>query len=54
MPKTKKNNKIRKNKTKKNKPIKISADFESGNIIHKSSKCDKNLNHIINLEMVYN
>ena len=51
MPKTKKNNKIRKNKTRKCKPIKISSNFESGNIIHKSSKCDSKLNHIIDLEI---
>tara|TARA_B100002019_G_scaffold167479_1_gene144881 strand:+ start:221 stop:1312 length:1092 start_codon:yes stop_codon:yes gene_type:complete len=51
MPKTKKNNKIRKNKTRKYKPIHISSNFESGNIIHKSSKCDSKLNHIIDLEI---
>ena len=51
MTKTKRKTKIRKNKTKKNKPVEISSDFESGNIINKSSKCDKHLNHIINLEI---
>ena len=51
MTKTKRKTKIRKNKTKKNKPVEISSDFESGNIIHKSSKCDKHLNSIINLEI---
>ena len=51
MTKTKRKTKIRKNKTKKNKPVEISSDFESGNIIHKSSKWDKHLNSIINLEI---
>ena len=51
MTKTKRKTKIRKNKTKKNKPVEISSDFESGNIIHKSSKYDKHLNSIINLEI---
>ena len=51
MPKTKKHKLIRKNKTRKNKQVKISSNFESGNIIHKSSKCDKKLNTIINLEI---
>ena len=31
--------------------LEISSDFESGNIIHKSSRCDKHLNSIINLEI---
>ena len=34
MPKTKKNKKIRKNKTIKKKALRISSNFESGNIIY--------------------
>ena len=46
MYKTKKIKKNKKNKTIKNKNIKISSNFESGNIIYK-----KNKNNIINLEI---
>ena len=51
MTKTKKTKKIRKNKTRKIKPVNIISNFESGNIIHKSSRINKNLKHIINLEI---
>ena len=52
MSKTKKIKKIRKNKTRKIKPVSITSNFESGNIIHKSSRINKKLKHIINLEIM--
>ena len=46
MPKTKRYNKKRKNKTFKKKPLHISSNFESGNIIHK-----KTTDNIVDLEI---
>ena len=46
MPKTKKNKKIRKNKTMKKKALRISSNFESGNIIYKKTK-----DNVVDLEI---
>ena len=46
MPKTKRYNKKKKNKTVKKKPLHISSNFESGNIIHK-----KTTDNIVDLEI---
>ena len=46
MPKTKRYNKKRKNKTAKKKTLHISSNFESGNIIHKKTR-----DNIVDLEI---